>query len=213
MATFRAGPAYLFAGDPNSEETFFNLGEMETTSFDPGIKSTGITTALSGDAMDSEGLYTMPPAPQIQGELFDQALTNLANIMVGLSVHDGSNGVLGLGGAIRKLDASEVKTVAMIPVDEYEAYVAAVADGDGATQVPLPPNGIWLPAYTVSLNGFENGRITEGSNPAKPFSVTFAGARRKQDQASNPIATDMQWGFIGDPTKATPALPWVLPTS
>ena len=204
-ATFRVGPCSVLYGNPATADGagMTNLGDIEQVSFNPGIASTGVTTAQTHDAYDADGIYALPPNPTAEASLYNHAASILEKLVMGGEVFTGAGTetALGFGGPIEKV---AVATLALIPTFEKDLGAAA-------------PNGIWIPAAMIeNLQGFVYNRMSSGGNSGQTFSVTFKGARRATAQSwDGTAAVDValpskaQFAFIGDP-KAV-GLDWTVP--
>jgi hypothetical protein len=198
--TYRVGPCSILfgAGDTADGSTMINLGDIETVTFDPGIASTGVTTAQTHDAYDASGIYALPPNPTVQAELYDHSIDMLAELVLGGEM---TAQTLGLGGPIEKV---AVKTLCLVPTFEKDQGAAA-------------PNAIWLPAAMVeNLSGIVFNRMQNGGNSGSTYSVSFKGARAKTVNHWNGTASESiavpekaQFAFIGDPTAY--GITWNIP--
>lgn len=194
--TFRVGPASVLYGDPTVAGGMIDLGDIEDVSFNPGISSTGVSTAQTHDAYDAEGIYALPPNPTASANLYDHAQAKLEKLILGGEVFTGagSETALGFGGPIELVS---VGTLFLLPTFEKDLGVDA-------------PNGIWIPAAAIeNLQGFTYNRLQSGGNSGNTYSVEFKGARRAEDQAGNPIPAKAQFAFIGAPS-AVGLTAWTL---
>lgn len=195
--SFFVGPARLFIGDPTQTDGagMTPLGDTETVTFNPGIAMTGVTTAQTHDAYDADGIYTLPPNPNVQAELYESDLDKMLALVLG-GENIGTSGI-GFGGPIEKV--ASVPTLAVIP--EFE-----LSQGEEA------PHGIWIPAAVVEdLSGIVYNRMTSGGNSGNTYSVTFRAARRLKDQGDTDIPTKAQFAFMGTMTDL--GLTWSLPSA
>lgn len=188
------GPAVLCIGDPTG--TMNKINETEEVNVDIGVQNSFVTTATTAGAPVSSGVYTLPPNPTVQVQLNDADLDQIEHLIpAGKKFTSGSDEAFGFGGDIKTL---ALDTVALIPVFEK-------SQGENA------PHGIWLPA--AFIEGFSNllfNRMQANASSNNAYQVTIRAARRKQDQGSNAISTEAQYGFIGEPSAL--GLTWSLPT-
>lgn len=189
------GPAHILisTGDPTSASNWIDLGSMESVSFDPGVQMTGVQDAFSGDAYDSESIYSVAPTPQVTAELYDHAIEKIAAMVSG---GETKGGAFGFG----QSGLSEVTAPMLAVIPSFEAEDGAEAE-----------HGIWLPAVSLeSLASIVYNRPTPGGNSANSYTATFRGARcRKLNGVDLPAKFQFAW--IGDPSDVTDDLEIKLP--
>lgn len=190
------GPGHVFVGDPTSASSMVHLGPTETITFNPGVQTTGVQTALTGDSYEANSVYSMPPSPELQCELYDASLRVLQQYVLGANKQtEDTHEAQGFGGEIKLV---ELPTVCVI--HESEKHLGADA-----------PSAIWIPAALITgLSGFTWNRMQANSNAGNAYTVTFRAARRRQDQGDAAITPSCQYAFMGSP--AAIGLNWSLPS-
>lgn len=197
---FPIGPGYVLIGNPLTAlgADMVLLNEVEEMNADIGIQNSFATTALTAGAPVFEGVYSLPPNPQLACRFNDADLDQLETLLLGGELFDVTGDqAIGFGGAIEKLT---LPTFVFVPV--FEA-----ADGVDAA------HAIWIPAaFFEGLANLLFNRMQANTSSNNQYNITVRSARRKTDQSAQAIPTKAQYGFIGKPTALGFGTPWTLPT-
>lgn len=196
---FPIGPGRIQIGDPTqgAGAGMVLMNEVEEMNADIGIQNSFATTALTAGAPVFEGVYSLPPNPQLACRFNDADLDQLVTLLLGGELYDvAGDEAIGFGGAIEKLT---LPTFVFIPEFEKDDGVDAA-------------HAIWFPAaFFEGLNNLLFNRMQANASSNNQYNITVRSARRKADQASQVIPTKAQYGFIGKPAAlALGATAWSL---
>lgn len=195
------GPAFVCIGDPTqaSGAGMTLLEKVDNVSYAVNPRTAFISDDQRAGVPLADGMYVLASQPEAQVALSEAGLDIIEAILYGVlrTTKKGKSDVVGFADAFKKIEAADVKSLAIVPVSQAE-------DGSSAE------NALWLPALTVqTADGFQFGRVEEGEIQ-NPYNVSFQSAYAREDQGSDSIPENNRVGFMGDP--ATLGLAWSLPT-
>ena len=190
------GPGAAAAGDPTtaSGADMLDLGDHESITYSPNIRTAYQTSANTNDVPLPESLRTIPANPQFSIELYDKSIDNLLALMrehaekVTTGVDPDIQTALVLRPQVKKLLTF---TFAFIP--ETEKSMGADA-----------PHGLWIPSAYLQNVGelFSYGRLSENENNS-PFTAQIGVSRTPSGMGTDALS------IYGPP--AAEGLTWSLP--
>ena len=208
MENYVIGPRHVFLGNPETangaDMTYLGLTRGNVT-VTIGLNMAYARADQHGRTPLADAAYITGLTPVVNCPLVDEDKAKLAKIIVGSTVHtNAGKTAIGLGSGFRKVGASEIGTLALIPQAEIDVGTNGVE----------APNGLWLPAVLANDFGQLVYNLPEGDDSLNPRDTQFMGLRRlhKFDglTATN-IPEDMQTIFIGPPAGDTALTGWSLP--
>ena len=208
MENFVIGPRHVFLGNPETA----NGADMTHLGLTRGNVTVSIGLNIAYARADQHGrtpladvVYTTGLTPVANCPFIDEDKAKLAKIIVGSTVRtNAGKTAIGLGSGFRKVAASEIGTLALIPQAEIDVGTNGVE----------APNGLWLPAVIVNDAGQLVYNLPEGDDSLNPRDTQFTGLRRLRKfdgTTATDIPEDMQTIFIGPPSAVGALTGWSLP--